>query len=270
MGKYAEFGNKLTVAAGDALNPTTQLNQQTQGIQDEFELRSGDGWLDGIVSGLAVTTNGTSSVTVAAGRAYAVGKEYIGGESKTMTGNSSGSYRLYYDSADDTTTLKATTASLASGQLNLSEFTWDGYGTASTSIVLAGTTSVQGVLEAMLPAAHFSGQIATTSRFVIPIKRDIWIEGVQSILSANNGTSGNVTFDVLLGADGAEGTTIFTTATRRPTHAALANSYTTAQSGEPDGDRFTDAGEHLTIKPVAVFGVGTASNATVVVVARLR
>ena len=236
-------------------------------------MRSGDAFLDGIVSGLRpVTTNGTSSVTVPAGRGYAVGKQYIGGESFTITGYPAGSYKLYYDTSDDTTTLKATTASLSSAQFQLATFTWDGAGTASTAIVLTdnGTGSKHGVLEAEVPAAYFTGQIATTSRFVIPVPRDLWIERVDSSLAANNGTSGNVVFDVLLGADGAEGTSIFATTTRRPSHAALANSYTTAPSGEPDGDRFPDAGEHLTIKPVQVFGVGTASNATVIVLARLR
>jgi hypothetical protein len=271
MGSYQQFTNKPSVSNGDALNPTTQINNPAQGIQDEFELRSGDGWIDGIVSGLRpVTTNGTSSVTVPSGRAYAVGKQYVGNETKTMTGNSSGSYTLYYDSADDTTTLKAKTSALGAGELQLATFTWDGLGTSSTSLVLTdnGTGSKHGVYR-YARDCQFAGQVATTSRYILPIFEDSWVERVDSVL-VNNGTSGNTTFDVLLGADGAEGTSIFTTTTRRPTHAALGNSYDISNSGEPDGDRFPDAGEHLTVKPVEVFGTGTASEATVTVWLRPR
>ena len=263
MAVYSEFSNKPSVATGDALNPTTQINNPAQGVQDEFELTRGDGWVDGVVSGMAVTV-GTTLATVATGRAYVAGKRY-GDSSATVSlvGIGAGTPKVYIDSADDTTPYKATTAALTSAQLRLADVTWNG--TSATAV--DDTTKVKGVIPGHW-TCHFPGAVSAGSLAVWPVPYDIWIENVE-IIGVNNSTTTDTVVDVHLGPDGGQGTTIFTTQGRRPTLEALEASYTIGASGEPDGDRTPSAGEHLVAIVDSVPSAGTVSNIGVTVNYRL-
>ena len=83
---YQEFANKPSVSSGDALDPTTQINNPAQGVQDELELRDGDTLLDGVTSGMACTIDsGNDEIDIASGRAYVAGKRYSGSASVAGT-----------------------------------------------------------------------------------------------------------------------------------------------------------------------------------------
>jgi len=260
---YEEFANKPNVASGDALDPTTQINNPAQGVQDEFELRAGDGLLDGVVSGMACSIDGMN-IAVAAGRAYAAGKRYSGNASVSFAGRASGTYQVYIDPADDTTPYQAKTGALSPGELLLCTVSWSGSALSS----LDDNVKVLGVLPYDIVVA-LPGTVATGVKAVVPVTHDLWIDGVEICLRDNGGTSGSTTVDVHLGADGAKGDSIFTTQAHRPTLAHDVADCTIAASGEPDGDRKPDAGEHLVVEVDEVAGTAGA-DLTVVIKARIR
>jgi len=253
MSGYAEFTNKPSVTAGDALNPTTQINNPAQGVQDEFELERGDAFFNGVASGYAMSAS-TLTVTTAAGRAYVAGKRYEGSDTLSMSGEASGTYNILLDSSDDTTPFKAQTASVTSTQLLIGTVVFNG----STITSSDSTVRVRGLLSETRDV-HVSGTTSTGIKAIIPIQYDTWIDDVEIILGTSDGTTGSVTVDVHLGADGSKGTSIFATQSRRPTLAAATAAYTIGTSGEPDGDRAPDAGEHLTVEVDAVFSAGTST-----------
>jgi hypothetical protein len=261
---YEEFASKPSVSNGDALNPTTQINSPAQGVQDEFELRGGDGFLDGVVSGMACSIDDTE-IDIASGRAYVGGKRYSGGASVDFTGKSADDYFVYLDSADDETPYKAKTSDPTSGELTLCTVTWNGSDTLSD---LDDAAKVLG-LQACDIVVALPGTVSTGVKAAIPVTRDLWIEDVRICLSDNGDTSGATTVDVHLGADGAKGDSIFTTQANRPSLAYDTADYTVAVSGTPDGDRKPDAGEHLVIEVDAVAGTPGA-NLTVLIKARAR
>jgi len=262
---YEEFANKPSGTASTAVNATTQIDDPAQGVQDEFELRGGDGFLDGVVSGMACTIS-TTNIAVAAGRAYVGGKRYSGGTNVSFVGKSADDYYVYIDSADDDTPYKAKTTAPTSGELLLCTVTWNGTDTLSA---LNDNVKVLGIVDASI-YVDVPGTLTTGVKAVRPVPRDLWIEGVEIICVANGTTSGAVTVDVHLGADGAKGDSIFTTQGNRPTVAHDTADYTIGVSGEPDGDRKPDAGEHLVVEIDAVDGGAVADTLGVLIKARLR
>jgi hypothetical protein len=261
---YEQFASKPSVSNGDALNPTTQINNPAQGMQDEFELRDGDGLLDGVVSGMACSVDGTG-IDIAGGRAYVAGKRYSGSASVDFIGKASDTYYVYIDGADDETPYKAKTSAPASGELTLCTVDWNGSDTLSN---LDDEAKVRGVAPCDIVVA-IPGTVSTGVKAAIPVTRDLWIESVQICMSDNGDTSGATTVDVHLGADGSKGDSIFTTQANRPSLAYDDADYTIAVSGKPDGDRRPDAGEHLVIEVDEIAGTAGA-NLTVVLKARLR
>lgn len=262
---YVEFSNKPSVASGDALNPTTQINNPAQGVQDEFELRTGD-LLDGVVSGMVCTTS-SSNIAVASGRAYVAGKRYGGNTNVSFTGKAAADYYVYIDSGDDSTPYKAKTSAPTSGELTLATCTWNG--SIFTTPYIDDNRKVLGIYRRDYQFG-WDGILAAGKEYNLPIRDDLWIESLEFLCCDNGSVSGSVTVDCYLGADGTRGTTIFTTTTRRPTITTATADYTTAQSGEPDGDRKPDAGEHLTLQIAAIDGGGTASTLSGTVRCRLR
>jgi len=260
---YEEFADKPNVASGDALDPTTQINSPAQGLQDEFELRAGDALLDGVASGMVCSINGTN-VAVAPGRAYVAGKRYSGSASVSFAGRAGGTYQVYIDSTDDTTPYQAKTGAPSSGELLLCTVSWSGSALSS----LNDNVKVLGVLPYDIIVA-LPGTVATGVKAVVPVAHDLWIDGVQICLRDNGGTSGSTTVDAHLGGNGAKGDSIFTTQANRPTLAHDAADYTIGASGEPDGDRNPDSGEHLVIEVDEVAGTAGA-DLTAVIKARLR
>jgi len=261
---YEEFPNKPSVSNGDALNPTTQINNPAQGVQDEFELRAGDGFLDGVVSGMACSIDG-AEIAIAAGRAYVAGKRYSGAASVDFTGKPADGYYVYLDSADDGTPYKAKTSAPTSGELTLCTVTWNGSDMLSD---LDDDAKVRGVAACDIVVA-LPGEVSTGVKAVVPVTRDLWIASVQICLSDNGGTSGTTTVDVHLGTDGSKGDSIFTTQANRPSLAHDDADYTIAVSGTPDGDRNPDAGEHLVIE-VDEVAATPGANLTVALKTRAR
>ncbi|MBM3498127.1 MAG: hypothetical protein FJX74_05595 [Armatimonadetes bacterium] len=261
---YQEFANKPSVSNGDALNPTTQINNPAQGVQDEFELRDGDGRLDGVASGLGCSIDDTE-IDIASGRAYVAGKRYSGGASVDFTGKSSDTYFVYIDGADDDGPYKAKTSSPTSGELVLCTVDWNGSDTLSN---LDDDAKVLG-LQAHDIVVALPGTAAAGVQAVIPVAHDLWVESVRIAMSSNGAGSGATTVDVHLGADGSKGDSIFATQANRPSLAHDAADYTVAVSGMPDGDRKPDAGEHLVIEVDEVAGTPGA-DLTVLIKARLR
>jgi len=263
---YQEFANKPNVANGDPLNPTTQINNPAQGIQDEFELRDGDALLDGVVSGMACTIdNPNNEIDIASGRAYVAGKRYTGNASVDFAGAAANTYYVYLDSTDDQSPYKKKTSSPVSGEITLCQVTWNGTDTLSDLDDNCKTTGVlpYGILVAI------PGTVSTGVQAVVPVTRDLWIESVQVCMSDNGDTSGQTTVDVHLGADGSKGSSVFTTQTNRPSLPHDAADYTTAAGGIPDGDRKPDAGEHLVIEVDEIAGTAGA-DLTVIIKARIR
>ena len=261
---YEEFASKPSVSNGDALNPTTQINNPAQGVQDEFELRGGDGFLDGVVSGMACSIDGTE-IDIASGRAYVGGKRYSGGAAVDFAGKGSDTYYVYLDGGDDETPYKAKTSVPTSGELTLCTVDWDGSDTLSNLDDGAKGLGVQACdIVVALP-----GTVSAGVKAVVPVTRDLWIESVQICMSDNGDTSGATTVDVHLGANGAKGDSIFATQANRPSLAYDDADYTVAVSGTPDGDRKPDAGEHFVIEVDEIAGTAGA-NLTVIVKARLR
>lgn len=261
---YEEFANKPNVSNGDALNPTTQINNPAQGVQDEFELRTGDALLDGVVSGMACSISGTK-VSIASGRAYVGGKRYSGSAFVEFAGKAAGDYYVYLDGADDDAPYKAKTTPPTSGELTLCTVTWNGSDALSN---LDDNAKVLGVQPYDLVVA-LPGTTATGVHAVVPVMRDLWIESVYICQSDNGATSGSTVVDVHLGANGSKGDSIFSTQANRPTLAHNDPDYTVAISGTPDGDRKPDAGEHLVIEVDEVPGTPGA-DLTVTIKARLR
>jgi hypothetical protein len=261
---YEEFAYKPNVSNGDALDPAAQINNPAQGVQDEFELRSGDGLLDGVASGLTCTID-EDEIAIASGRAYVGGKRYSGAASVSFAGAAAGTYHVYIDSADDEEPYKRKTATPTTGELTLCKVAWDGTDTLSD---LDDAAKVRGVQPADLVVA-IPGTVATGVQAVLPVTRDLWIDSVQIALSDNGSGSGSTTVDVHLGADGVKGDSIFTSQANRPSLAHDDADYSVAVSGVPDGDRQPDAGEHLVVEVDAVAGTAGA-DLTVVIKARLR
>ena len=250
-----EFSNKPSVSSGDALNPTTQINNPFTGVQDMVEQTRADYGYDGIMSGM-LCTFGTQTVTIPTGRAYVDGNEFDGSVTLSLSGFASNTLSIYADGAATAAPYyAATSASLTSSQLLLASVVFNG----STITSSDATVRVRGVQDAS-QTIHLGESSAAGDQAIIPVKHDMWIDDTQVILA-----SGTATIDVSLGADGAVGTTIYTTQTRRPMAVAV---YTIATSGEPDGDRAPDAGEHLTID---VDSIGsTATNVSVTINGRRR
>ena len=263
---YQEFANKPSVANGDPLNPTTQINNPAQGLQDEFELRDGDTLLDGVVSGMACTIdNPNNEIDIASGRAYVAGKRYTGTVSVDFTGAAANTYYVYLDSTDDQSPYKKKTTAPTSAEITLCKVTWNGTDTLSNLDDDCKTTGVL-AYDIVVP---IPGTVAAGVYAVVPVTRDLWIESVQICMSDNGGTSGQTTVDVHLGANGSKGSSIFTTQAHRPSLAHDTADYTIAASGIPDGDRKPDAGEHLVIEVDEIAGTAGA-DLTVVVKARIR
>jgi hypothetical protein len=263
---YQEFADKPSVANGDPLNPTTQINNPAQGIQDEFELRDGDALLDGVVSGMACTIDNTNKeIDIAPGRAYVGGKRYTGTASVGFSGAAANTYYVYIDSTDDQSPYKKKTTAPVSGELTLCKVAWNGTDTLSD---LDDEIKVRGVLAHDI-AVFLPGTVATGEIAVVPVTRDLWIEDVRICMSDNGATSGQTTADVHLGADGAKGSSIFTTQGNRPSLPHDTADYTIAVSGRPDGDRKPDAGEHLVVEVDEVAGTA-GEDLTVVIKARTR
>jgi hypothetical protein len=213
---------------------------------------------------MGCTIDGTD-VAIAAGRAYVSGKRYGGGAAVDFTGQSSDTYYVYIDGADDGSPYQAKTSVPTSGELTLCTVDWDGVDTLSN---LDEGAKVLGV-QALDLAVALPGTVSTGVQAVLPVTHDLWIESVQIALSDNGGTSGATTVDVHLGADGAKGSSIFTTQANRPSLAHDAADYTLAVSDAPDGDRKPDAGEHLVVEVDEVAGAPGA-DLTVIIKARLR
>ena len=262
---YATFGGKWSVAAGDALNEDTNFNTPGDGIQDEFEERWGY-VLDGVTSGMTCTTSGTT-VAIASGDAVVAGKRYSGNTSVDLTGEAAADYYIIIDSSDDTTPYKAQTGAPTSGELTLCTCTWGG--SAFSSPYIDDQRKIQGIQRVEFPFT-FDGVLATHKRALIPVHADLWIEEFHFLCVENGSVSGGVTLDLLLGADGSEGTTIFTTTARRPSLTTATADFTIASMDPPDGDRRPDAGEHLVVAVDAIDGGGTASTCSGVVVCRYR
>ena len=250
-----------TAAAGANLNAAGNITTPWQAIVDEFELRLGDEFLDGVVSGMVSTSNGTT-VTIPTGRAYVAGKRYAGVGSIDMTGKAANTYYGYIDSSIDTDVYKVKTTAPTAGELLLFTLVWSG--TAITSINT--NVRVKGIVR-HVERVFFPGTVTTSSKSVVPVLDDLWIEDVQLIAEDNGTGTQATTAEVSLGADGAAGTTIFTTPGNRPTIWSTGANYTIDVSGEPDGDRNPDDGEHMTVSFGTTDG---ASNVSVVINARLR
>lgn len=264
---YKTFTSKWAVSANQAADEDTHFNDPGTGIQDEFEVRQAD-WLDGVTSGLTCTTS-TSNIAIAAGRAYVSGKRYGGDTNVSFTGKAAGDYYVYIDGADaaDAAPYKAKTTAPTSGELTLCTCTWGG--TVFATPYIDDNRKVLGI-ERRDFVFGWDGTLALNKRWLIPVRDNLWIESLEFLCYDNGSVSGSVTLDCLLGADGSEGTTIFTTTTRRPTLTTSTADYTIAVSGEPDGDRKPDAGEHLELKIVAVDGGGTASTLSGILRCRQR
>jgi len=262
-----DFASKWAVSADQRTDADTFWNDPGDGIQDEFEIGRAD-LLDGVTSGLTCTTS-SSNIAIAAGRAYVAGKRYSGGVNVSFIGKAAGDYFVYIDSTDgaDAAPYKAKTTAPTSGELTLCTCTWNG--SAFATPYLDDNRKVLGIQRQDLPFG-WDGVLTVGKEYHIPVKDNLWIESLQFLLSDNGSVSGGVTVECYLGADGARGTTIFTTAARRPTITTATADYTMAVSGEPDGDRKPDVGEHLTLQIAAVDGGGTASTLTGTVRARLR
>ena len=261
---YQEFANKPSISSGDALDPTTQINNPAQGVQDEIELRDGDAVLDGVVSGMACSINSTS-IDIAGGRAYVSGKRYSGSASVDFTGKANDTYYVYIDGSNDTTPYGAKTSAPTSGELEVCVVDWDGSSTLSN---LDDDAKVLGIVAADI-VIPVPGTVSTGVKASIPVTRDLWIESVQISMGDTGGTSGSTTVDVSLGTSGSAGTTIFTTQANRPSLAYTDADYTVDVSGTPDGDRKPDAGEHLDVEVDAVAGTA-GSGLTIIIKARLR
>lgn len=261
----ADFANKWAIANGDAVTADAMWNNAGAGLQAEFLLRSGDLMIDGIVSGMGVSVSGADA-TIAVGRAYVAGKRYTGNSVVSFSGLSAGDYYLYIDSDDDTTPYKRkTTVPTTGDEVTLATMTWNG----SVLSALDDNMKASGVLPYDL-SCHFAGTLSVGDFRVMPVLRDLWIEAAYIICEDNGSSSASVVVDVHLGADGTEGTTIFTTQGNRPSLAHDAANYTLAVSGKADGDRKPDAGEHLVAEIDSIDGGGTARDLTLTVKARLR
>jgi|GEM_PF-5292150 hypothetical protein len=262
---YAEPSNKPVTGAAVF---STQILNPWQGIVDEFELRDGDGLLDGVVSGGVCTIDG-ENIAVATIRAYAQGKRYSGSGSISFTGSSADTYYVYLDSADDGSPLKKKTTAPTAGELLLCTVDSDG-GTPPTLSNLDDNCKVLGLTRKYLTCTHHGAFALNDVLGVFPVVEDWWIETVQIICGDNGSTSDGPIIDVLLGADGSAGTTIFTTTGNRPTLAYDTADYTLAECGTPDGDRKPDAGEHLTVVVDQIDGDGNNADITVTIVVRPR
>ena len=250
-----QFANKPSIDNGDALNPTTAINNPFTGVQDDIEQFRADYGLNGVVSGMACTF-GTNTVTIASGRAYQSGNQFDGGVTLALSGFAANALKVYANGAATSAPYyAATSASLTSDQLYLGSCTFNG----STITVSDANVRVRGVQTALHEITF--GETSDAGDFaLVPVIRDEFIEDVRVILS-----SGTATVDVSLGADGEAGTTIFTTQGNRP---AATVAYTIATSGVPDGDRAPDAGEHL---KVDIDSIGsTATHVAVTINGRLR
>ncbi len=250
-----------TTASGAKLNSTGDIITPWQALVDENELRDGDAWVDGVTSGGVCTSSGTT-VTMPTTRAYVAGKRYGGADTVDMTGKSANTYYGYLDSADDTTPLKVKTTAPTAGELLLFSLVWSG--TAITSINT--NVLVKGIVKCPT-TVYFPGTVTTSSKAVIPVIDNWWVEDVQLVCVDNGTGTQATTAEVSLGANGAAGTTIFTTPGNRPTIWSTTADYTLVVSGEPDGDRNPDDGEHLTVS----FGTtDAAANVSVTINMRLR
>ena len=265
---YEEFGNKPDTAPGNALNPTVQIVDPAQGVQDELEIRGGDYVLDGVTSGMACTIDaGNDEIDIAAGRVIMAGKRYSGSASVAFVAQATNTYYIYIDSTDDTTPYKAKTTAPTAGEITLCTVLWT-LGTTTLS-ALDDDAKVLGVLPADI-VVTVPGTLTTGTKLSIPVLRDMWIEGVEVSLVESGTASGSTDVDVHLGASGSAGTTIFTTAGNRPSIAFDDADFTVAVSGIPDGDRKPDAGEHIDIAVDAIPGGSDSADLTVTIKARYR
>ena len=264
---YEEFGSKWAVSADQTTDEDTFWNDPGQGLQDEAELRQGD-LLDGVTSGMTCTTSSTN-IAIAAGRAYVAGKRYSGGANVAFSGKAAGDYYVYIDSADgaDAAPYKAKTTASTSGELTLCTCTWGGSVFATPYI--DDNRKVLGIERRDIQFG-WNGTLSLGAECHYPVRDGLWIESLEFLCSENGSVSGGVTVDCYLGANGSRGTTIFTTAARRPTVTTATADYTITVSGEPDGDRKPDAAEHITFQIAAIDGGGTASTLTGLLRARAR
>lgn len=259
---YEEFSNKPSVSSGDALDPTVQINNPAQGVQDELEIRQGD-FPDGVVSGMVCTIDsGNDEIDIASGRAYVAGKRYSGGASVAFAAQSTDTYFIYIDSTDDTTPYKAKTTAPTSGEITLCTVLWT-LGTTTLS-ALDDDLKKLGLIPYDI-SFRFSGTLSLTDFRIEPVLHDMWIQNVQIICGDNGSSSASVVADVHL-----NGTTIFTTQGNRPSLSHDVANKTIATSGKPDGDRKPDTGEYLEAIIDSIDGAGTAADGAVVIKGYIR
>lgn len=253
---YTEFDGKPTLKAGDLADPD-QMNDAFDGIQAEFEDRMEAHVLNGVISGMDCSINGTQ-VDIAAGEAYCDGKRYSGSASVTFSAaDASGTYYIYIDPTDDASPYKKATSDPGAGYLVLATVDWDGSSTLSNLVDLRPW--------GLLPAAiRFSvvGALSTGTVGWQIIERNFWIEDVQ-ILVGTTGTAGNTTVDVHVGDAGAAPSTIWSDASDRPSVAYTDADYSTATSGTPDTNRKATAGQ---IVQVVLDEVATGASDLAVVI----
>ena len=244
---YTKSVNEVAAVA-NATIASAGHNAEIAGIQAEFEDRMEACLLNGVVSGMAPSIS-TTNILIATGEAYVEGKRYSGVGTVAFAGAGAGTYYVYIDPTDDTTPYKKViTTDPGAGFLVLCTVAWNGTDTLSALVDLRAFGLVP--WECVL---FKTGAVAADVLAVVPVARDVFIEGARIVCGNTGGTSGSTIVDVHNGA-----TSVFTTQARRPTLAYTEADWTTAVSGTPDGDRTVAAGSYIVVEIDEV--PGTASD----------
>ena len=236
------FDDLYTAVATTAASASS-FNSMQLGIQQEFEDRFGDALFAGVVSGLEPTVS-TTSIAVAAGRGYGLGKRYEGGDSITFVAAGAGTYYVYWDASAEALA-KGLTAPDHDDDIGLCMVTWNGTTTLSALVDLRVWGCVP--LQLWAVTANGGATVTTGRKFTIPVLVDCWIDFVQ-VVQSDNGSGSSTIVDVHVGNSGSAPTTIFTTTANRPSVGNAVADWTVTTSGVPDGTRKLTAGQVLTIE----------------------
>ena len=229
----------LALIAGSGITLTQNDGNKTITITAPSEL------LNGVKSGMAPTIS-TTNIAIASGVGHCEGVWFTGDTSVAFAGAAADDYWVYADPADGG--YKKATSDPGDGYLVLCQVTWNGTDTLSALVDLRAFGLVP--WECVL---FKTGAVAADVLAVVPVARDVFIEGARIVCGNTGGTSGSTIVDVHNGA-----TTIFTTQSRRPTLAYTEADWTVATSGTPDGDRTVATGSYIVVEIDEV--PGTASD----------
>lgn len=252
-----DFADKWAASSQDTLVADRHLNDPGDGIQAEFEERLNQHVLAGVMSGLTPSI-ATTSIAVATGVGYGLGKKYAGGDSITFVGASAGTYYVYWDASAEVLAKALTSAGAidTDDDILLAQVVWDGATTLSAlvSLIVWGIAPMR-----ILDWCCGASTIPTGVSICVPVAFPCFIDYV-SMVQVNNGSASGSIVDVHVGPSGGAPTTIFTTQGRRPSCSNSVTDYTVTVSGVPDGDRTLDAGDIITIEVdqvgVAAQGLG--------------